>query len=102
MVTPSLQSLERGLAVLETLNRVPGLGIDSLALMLNLTRGTTYRLLKTLLRDGYVDRSVCRGKYVVTERVLCLSDGFKASAHPENQVRRRRLSSRASPAPVEP
>lgn len=87
MATPSLQSLERGIAILEALNRVPGMGIDSLAAMLKLTRGTTYRLLETLRREGYIDRAACRGKYVVTEQVLCLSDGCQAAACQQEQVR---------------
>ena len=54
MATPSLQSLERGLAILKALNAAPGMGIDSLSILLSLSRGTTYRLLETLRRGGYV------------------------------------------------
>lgn len=86
MATPSLQSLERGLAILEALNRIPGMGIDSLAALLKLTRGTTYRLIETLRRDGYVERADGRGKYMVTERVLSLSDGCQAAACLQDQV----------------
>ncbi len=77
MATPSLQSLERGLSILKALNTAPGMGIDSLSTLLSLSRGTTYRLLETLRRGGYVERENVRGKYVVTDRVLCLSDGCR-------------------------
>lgn len=86
MATPSLQSLERGLAILKALNQIPGMGIDSLAAMLKLSRGTTYRLLETLRRDGYIARDGGRGKYVVTERVLCLSDGCRAGNYLQGQA----------------
>ncbi len=79
MATPSLQSLERGLSILRALNAAPGMGIDSLSTLLSLSRGTTYRLLETLRRGGYVEREGVRGKYVVTDRVLCLSDGCRAT-----------------------
>ena len=86
MATPSLQSLERGLAILKALNQIPGMGIDSLAAMLQLSRGTTYRLLETLRRDGYITRDGGRGKYAVTERVLCLSDGCRAAGELQDQA----------------
>ena len=80
MATPSLQSLERGLSILRALNAAPGMGIDSLSTLLSLSRGTTYRLLETLRRGGYVERESLRGRYVVTDRVLCLSDGCRATS----------------------
>ncbi len=77
MATPSLQSLERGLAALSAINRQPGSGIDALSSELGLSRGTVYRLLETLRREGYVRRGV-RGRYVTGERALALSDGYSA------------------------
>ena len=79
MATPSLQSLERGLAALSAINRQPGSGIDALSSELRLSRGTVYRLLETLRRDGYVRRGT-RGRYVPGERAQALSDGYKAHA----------------------
>ena len=77
MATPSLQSLERGLAALSAINRQPGSGIDALSTELGLSRGTVYRLLETLRREGYVRRGV-RGRYAPGERAQALSDGYGA------------------------
>ena len=79
MATPSLQSLERGLAALSAINRQPGSGIDALSSELGLSRGTGSRLLETLRREGYVRRGV-RGRYVAGERAQALSDGRSALA----------------------
>nr|MBO2489041.1 hypothetical protein [Gammaproteobacteria bacterium] len=53
---PSVQALLRGLEILRLLNVEPGLTVTSIAEKVRLARITTYRLLETLERHGYVAR----------------------------------------------
>ena len=92
MATPSLQSLERGLAILAALNRIPGAGIDALSNDLELSRGTIYRLLETLRREGYVTRKH-RGRYFADERSLVLGDGRSGWITEDNNAIVAHLSS---------
>ncbi len=80
MQTSSIQSLQRGLAVLECVNRRNGAGINEIAAMVGLARGTTYRILETLRREGYLVKPEARGPYWLSSRVSGLSDGYHAEA----------------------
>ena len=80
MQTSSIQSLQRGLAVLECVNRRNGAGINEIAAMVGLARGTTYRILETLRREGYLVKPEPRGPYWLSSRVSGLSDGYHAEA----------------------
>ena len=80
MSTKSLESLERGLAILEALNRHPGSRLDTMSAELNIPRGTIYRLVETLRREGYVRRDSRRGRYSLDEHVLSLSDSYSATS----------------------
>jgi IclR family mhp operon transcriptional activator len=79
MSTKSLESLERGLAILESLNRSPGIRLDTLSSELDIPRGTIYRLVETLRREGYVRRDRHRGRYSLDEHVLSLSESYYAT-----------------------
>lgn len=71
-----VQSATRALRLLEYLNAYPGTALRQLAQALDLSRGTTYRLLETLCDDGYLERDQVTGGYRPAARVRSLSDGF--------------------------
>jgi len=75
-----VNSLLKGLKVLEELNRQNGATLNQLARITGLPRGTTYRILETL-RDGkYVTKNEAKGSYSLTHAVQGLSDGYGAEA----------------------
>src|SRR5262249_47539791 len=72
----SVRSLERGLALLEAMNRHKLASVVELARETRLPRPTIYRLLETLQRAGFVARSGSNDRFCVARRVRTLSDGF--------------------------
>ncbi len=70
----SVRSLERGLKILETLNRCHGARAQQLARLVDLPRPTVYRLLETMESLGYVTRS--EDAWTLTAQVKSLSAGF--------------------------
>jgi IclR family mhp operon transcriptional activator len=75
-----VNSLLKGLKVLEELNRQNGATLNQLARITGFPRGTTYRLLETL-RDGkYVAKNEAKGSYALTHAVQGLSDGYGEEA----------------------
>ncbi len=75
-----VNSLLKGLKVLEELNRQNGASLNVLAKVTGFPRGTTYRLLETL-RDGkYVSKDVNSGTYTLTNAVQGLADGYNEEA----------------------
>lgn len=70
----SVRSLERGLKVLEALNRSHGSGAQQLARIVELPRPTVYRLLETMEGLGYVTRT--GDCWALTAQVKALSAGF--------------------------
>ena len=87
MPVKSLQSLERGLDILELVNRRPGTGIDDISAELRIKRGTTYRILETLRREGYLCRDQRRGRYLPGDRVNALSEGYRATGWLQDDAR---------------
>ena len=75
-MTQSIQSLERGLQILELLNRQTGLTANQVAKQSGLTRGTAFRVLETLRNLGYLLRDPDSGCYWLQRRVCALADGF--------------------------
>ncbi|MEH6548851.1 MAG: helix-turn-helix domain-containing protein [Pseudomonadales bacterium] len=75
-MTKTVQSLERGLAVLELLNRHNGLTSNQVAKRCSLSRGTAHRMLETLRAEDYVLRDELSGAYWLTLKVRGLSDGY--------------------------
>ena len=72
----SVRSLERGLKILEALNRCHGTKAQQLARMVELPRPTVYRLLETMEGLGYVTRSKSDNSWNLTAQVKSLSSGF--------------------------
>ena len=77
MQTASLQSLQRGLAVLELYNRQNGAKISDIVKILGLPRGTAYRLIETLRRSGYLVKGNARGQYWLAAQVTSLDSEYK-------------------------
>jgi len=75
-VTRLVQALQRGLAVLEILNRHNGLNANKVARRTGLTRGTAHRMLETLREAGSVLRDEHSGVYWLSIKVRGLSDGY--------------------------
>ncbi len=89
-MTQSIQSLERGLQILELLNRQTGLTANQVAKQSGLTRGTAFRVLETLRNLGYLLRDPDSGCYWLQRRVCALADGFIEEAW-INQIARPEL-----------
>lgn len=70
----SVRSLERGLRLLQAMNRSPHASVTLLAREIGIPRSTAYRLLDTLVRLGFVTSTV--GGYALARNVRTLSDGF--------------------------
>ena len=71
-----VRALNRGLMLLQELNRIGSGRPSDLARAAGLDRTTTYRLLATLEDFGLVRTSISTDEYVLTEKVRTLSDGF--------------------------
>jgi len=74
------RSLGRGLKMLAILNAGGEHRVASLARAVNLPRSTAFRLLCTLVENGYVWRDPDSDVYRPTSMVLALSDGLDATA----------------------
>jgi len=75
-----VNSLLKGLRVLEVLNSYPGQNSNALAKLTGNSRGSTYRILETLRSAGYVKRDIKSGTYWLEPSVLGLtaSEGHEA------------------------
>ncbi|MGO9931328.1 MAG: helix-turn-helix domain-containing protein [Steroidobacteraceae bacterium] len=78
--TRPIRALNRGLDILTELNRLERAAITTLAGAVGLPRTTTYRILETLRRAGYVERDAHDDCYRPTILVRALSDGFDDEA----------------------
>jgi IclR family transcriptional regulator, mhp operon transcriptional activator len=72
---PMVRGLARGLSVLAALNRLRAASARELAGQTGLSRPTVHRLLDTLRRLGYVERSHKRDAFQLSAQVHALSDG---------------------------
>lgn len=77
--TRPIRALARGLDALIALNTARGSTVAEVAQQIRLPRTTTYRILETLARAGYVVRDD-DDRYRVTLRVRSLSSGFDDEA----------------------
>jgi IclR family mhp operon transcriptional activator len=75
--TPS-QVLLRGLSVLEVLNWRSISTLDQVAVQTGLPKSTVVRVLQNLASKGYVQKLPRRKGYMLGERVLNLSSGFRS------------------------
>ncbi|WP_376094418.1 helix-turn-helix domain-containing protein [Roseomonas sp. CCTCC AB2023176] len=72
-----IRALSRGLAVLAALNRHGSATVVTLARETGLSRATTYRVMQTLLEDGYVARGTSDDRFRLRLAVRALSEGFE-------------------------
>jgi IclR family mhp operon transcriptional activator len=72
------QVLLRGLAVLEALNRRPISSVEQIAERTGLPKATIVRMLQNLATGGYAQQLPRRKGYMLGERVLNLSSGFRS------------------------
>lgn len=72
------QVLLRGLSVLEALNWRPISSVEQIAARTSLPKATIVRVLQNLATGGYVQRLPRRKGYMLGERVLNLSSGFRS------------------------
>jgi IclR family transcriptional regulator, mhp operon transcriptional activator len=93
-----IRSFARGLAVLSALNRHGSATALTLARETGVPRATVYRLLQTLLDDGYVGRGTADDRFHLRLKVRSLSEGFEdeqwisAIAGPALEELTRRIS----------
>jgi IclR family mhp operon transcriptional activator len=74
------RSLGRGLKLLAIINTAGDHRVSSLARAVALPRSTAFRILCTLVEEGYVWRDPATDLYHPTALVLALADGFDATA----------------------
>ncbi len=72
-----VRSLERGLLILQALNRLCEASVVEVAQHAGLPRATVHRLLETLADLGYVARTEVRGRFRPAALVRTLSDGYR-------------------------
>ena len=76
MTPKPIRSFARGLAVLSALNRHGSATALTLARECGVPRATVYRLLQTLVEDGYISRGTADEKFHLQLKVRNLSEGF--------------------------
>jgi len=72
----SVRALERGLDIIQLLNRHNGLTVTQVGQLTALPRPTAFRLLRTLESLGYLFRDTQDKKYRLTAQVRTLSHGY--------------------------
>jgi len=72
----SVRALERGLDIIQLLNRHNGLTVTQVGQLTELPRPTAFRLLRTLESLGYLFRDTQDKKYRLTLQVRTLSHGY--------------------------
>ena len=72
-----VRALSRGLAVLAALNRHGTASVPTLARETGLSRATVYRVMQTLLDEGYAARGTTEDRFILRLRVRELSEGFE-------------------------
>ncbi|MGE4480534.1 helix-turn-helix domain-containing protein [Acidocella sp.] len=98
MSPKSIRAFSRGLAVLAALNRLGNASVLTLARETGMPRSSIYRLLQTLLDDGYVGRRTADEHFHLRLKVRGLSEGFEdehwiaAVARPELVALTQRIS----------
>src|SRR5688572_6921796 len=72
----TVRSVERGLAILQAMNRRPVSSVDYLHKTTRLPKPTLVRLLHTMVKAGYLTNDVRQGGYQLASLVTSLSCGF--------------------------
>lgn len=73
----NVRALSRGLAVLRGANALNGATINQLAAYTGFSRGTTYRLVKTLEQDGYLQHDIYTNMFLPTVLTTGLASNFR-------------------------
>src|SRR5262245_33315294 len=74
LATPSIQSLDRGLMILEAIARSNGpVALGELATMLGIDRSSVFRLANTLKRRGFLTNPEGRKDYILGSSIWRLS-----------------------------
>ena len=68
----AVPAVDGALSILETLGATHKMGITELARKLDLSKGSIYRLLATLVRRGYVEKDADTDRYQLTYRLLAV------------------------------
>jgi DNA-binding IclR family transcriptional regulator len=84
----SIQSLKRAVAILRCLSGSRRMGVSELAEQLDLAKGTTHGLLKTLRDEGFVEQDADSGKYQLGHTLLQLGTSYLDV----NELRQRSLA----------
>ncbi|GJH29361.1 IclR family transcriptional regulator C-terminal domain-containing protein [Caballeronia novacaledonica] len=77
MNTVSMRGVARTLSVLRALNQYNGETVTFLSDRTSISRPALYRILETLITEGYVRRSADGERYELTALVRSLSDGYR-------------------------
>lgn len=72
----TVRSVERALAILQAMNRRPVSSVDYLHKTTNLPKSTLVRLLRTMVKAGYITNDARQAGYQITSLVTSLSCGF--------------------------
>lgn len=73
----TIQSLERGLHILEHLsNSIEPLSVAELCALTGIQRTTLYGLINTLISEGYITKEERSGRYSVTSKMFMLSRNY--------------------------
>ena len=72
-----IQSLSRGLTILEILAQEPnGLPLSAIARQTKFSKASTHRLLSTLMMKGFVEKNKSNGKYLASIKLFILSSSL--------------------------
>jgi IclR family transcriptional regulator, mhp operon transcriptional activator len=82
-----IQSLLKGLRIIEAVNQCPGMILAQIAVRCGLPRTTAHRALRTLEQNGFIYREEATGRFYAHRRVLGLSSGFDPLAQATALVR---------------
>ncbi len=74
-----MRGVERTLSVLRALNELNGSSVTLLACRTSISRPALYRILETLIAQGYVRRRMEENWYELTSKIRLLSDGYRDS-----------------------
>lgn len=83
-----IRSLRRGLSVLRAVNSAGSINLTEICHATGLPYGTVFRIVQTLLADGYLESEPNRKRYRATVMVNTLSSGFQDNSRLVSASRR--------------
>ena len=72
-----IRSIARAISVLQWINQRGSLSLMEVAVLANLPYATTFRIVQTLMHEGFVTLEPSRKRYRVTSLVQTLSLGYR-------------------------